>query len=77
MLRGLLAKLYPPIHDTCSTDETRAQAQEALKVSKDNYHEIVANTPNVTEVVMALREQGERNHFAELLEASIRKSREV
>lgn len=75
MLGKIWNKLYPPVPtEEHSTAETQAQASAALARAGRDYDTAVKNEPQVQSIVEKLRRQGERNHFGEMLEASMRKS---
>lgn len=58
--------------DSISTLETQTEAIEARKHAEKGHREAVEGKPRVREVVNALKEQRDRNHFGEMLERTMR-----
>jgi hypothetical protein len=57
-----------------STPETRSEAEEALRKADTDLKDVIQKEPKVTALVSQLRSQMERNHFGELVEASMRRT---
>lgn len=55
-----------------STEETRQEAQEARESATQALQVVTDRAPLVERLTDALREQRERNHFADLIEVSMR-----
>lgn len=76
-MMGLLKRIYdnfhPPVKSKeLSTPETQSEAAMALAKANTDLTAVQAQEPRVKAVVNELREKRERNHFAEMLEASMR-----
>lgn len=76
LFKSLYNKLHPesPPGDDASTPETRAEAADALQKASTDLNAAINRNPQVAEVASALRDQLERNHFGELVEASMRRA---
>lgn len=57
-----------------STTKTQAEASEALQKANTELGEIIQHAVKVQEIARELIAQRERNHFADLVEASMRKA---
>lgn len=74
---SLFKSLYDKLHpapakgEPLSTPETRAEAENALKKANTDLNDVIRKEPKVTELVGQLRTQMDRNHFGELVEASM------
>lgn len=53
---------------------TQLEAKVAVQEANDKYDQAVATTPRVNEIVSALHDQRERNHFAEMIERTMKGS---
>lgn len=75
LLKRLYNKLYPaPARgENLSTPETRAEAADAIQRANSELNAVFGRKPQVAEVASKLRDQLERNHFGELVEASMRR----
>jgi hypothetical protein len=76
---GLFKNLYNRLHPASptpqfSTEKSRAEASTALKKTSTDLNEIIQRAPEVHALATELREQRDRNHFAELLEASMKRA---
>ncbi len=77
VLKAIYDRLHPqPDTDNLhqSTPETRAEASEAVAKANTDLNDIIRREPTVTAIAGRLRVQMDRNHFAELIEASMRKA---
>lgn len=76
LLKSLYDKLHPapPAGETPSTPETRAEAETALEKANTDLTAVIDRKSQVAEVASKLRDQLERNHFGELVEASMRRA---
>lgn len=75
ILKTLYNKLHPEEPTMpLSTPETQAEAQSALKQASTDLVEVIRKEPVVNELVEQLRAQMDRNHFGELVEASMRRT---
>jgi hypothetical protein len=69
----LYEKIYPHLKGPLpSNEETQLEAKKAVQSAEIAYTTAVGNDPQVSRVVLALKSQRERNHFAELLEITMR-----
>lgn len=75
ILKTIYNKLHP-VEETepLSTPETQAEAASALKQASTDLVEVIRKEPVVNELVEQLRAQMDRNHFGELVEASMRRT---
>lgn len=74
---GLLKTVYDKLHPAPETmvhtsPETRAEVMDAQARAIDDLQAVVQNEPQISAVVGSLHEQLIRNHFGELVEASMR-----
>ncbi len=72
-----IVKAWNRLHPTTpttehSTEETRSEARQAVETAAVELQAVNDRAPLVERLTNALREQGERNHFAEMLEATMR-----
>lgn len=77
VLKALYDHFHPqPADDNLhlSTPETRAEASSALSKANTDLNDVIRREPTVTALAGKLRIQMERNHFAELITASMRKA---
>lgn len=76
LLKSLYDKLHPapPRGSDLSTPETRAEAENALKKANTDLNDVIRKEPKVRELVGQLQSQMDRNHFGELVEASMRRA---
>ena len=73
----VLRWLYDLIHPKAplvvhTTDASHAEAKAAVSSAEDGLAHAVMRGETTSRVTEALRNQGDRNHFAELIEASMR-----
>lgn len=74
----LLKKMYDLLHPKpveeppTTTAETQALADEAVQRAISDLHEIIERKPEITNLVSKSKDQLERNHFGELVAASMR-----
>jgi len=74
-LKVIYDRLHPaPSVEPVSTPESRAEATEALAKASTDLNAIIRREPRITAVATKLRDQAERNHFGELVEASMRRA---
>lgn len=73
LLKTIYNKFHPPVDSVpLSTPESQNEAAMALARANTDLTAIVGQEDRVNEVVAKLKSQHERNHFAEMLEASMR-----
>lgn len=73
MLRWLYDWIHPkPAVVAHSTDETQAQAKAAIVTAQDDLESAQRRAETTRRITRTLATQGDRNHFAELVEASMR-----
>lgn len=73
ILKNLYDWLHPkPEEPETSTSETKAEAEDAVKRAITDLHDIIERQPMVSNLVSKSKDQLERNHFGELVEASMR-----
>lgn len=72
-LKSLYNKLHPaPVTGApASTPGSRQEAAEALQKADTDLHAVISQKPGVDALTGQLKSQLERNHFAELLTASM------
>jgi hypothetical protein len=72
-LNAVWDAIHPePPTTTLSTPTTQAQARVAIEDAQDALDAAKSNTTFIFEKVVALREQRDRNHFAEMIELTMR-----
>lgn len=59
-------------HDALSTPTSRAAAFDAVADAQGSLDRARGNKPSILEKVAALKSQRDRNHFAELIEVTMR-----
>lgn len=74
---GALKKMYDwlhpkPVEPPTTTAETKTLAEEAVAKATADLRSAQDNRPGVTDLVSKIENQLARNHFGELLEASMR-----
>ena len=75
ILKTIYNKLHPAPHEKpLSTPETQAEAEAALKQANIDLNTVIRKEPVVNELVEQLRSQLDRNHFGDLVEASMRRA---
>lgn len=76
LFKSIYDRLHPapPEGVPLSTPETQQEAQQALKKANTDLTEVIRREPRVTELANQLRGQMDRNHFGELVEASMRRA---
>lgn len=75
LFQRIYDRLHPDTSDAVhSTPETRAEAADALAKANTDLNDVIRREPRVTALVGQLRDQLDRNHFGELVEASMRRS---
>lgn len=75
VLKTLYNRLHPaPVGLLRSTSESRAEAESALCKSLTDLNDVIRKEQGVNELVGQLRDQMDRNHFGELVEASMRRT---
>lgn len=74
IIKAIYNKLHPlEPTEPLSTPATQAEAASALKQANTDLVEVIRKEPVVNELVEQLRAQMDRNHFGELVEASMRR----
>lgn len=76
MLRWMYDKIVPhgPVAPEPSTPGTQSQASQAVRESSQNLRRAHANGPRVATLAGDLRDQRTRNHFAEMLQETMRRA---
>lgn len=74
VLKLIYDRLHPAVPEEIhlSTPETQAEATTALRKANTDLNDVIRREPTVLAVAGRLRIQMERNHFAELIQASMR-----
>ena len=75
ILKTIYNRLHPAEEiEPLSTPESQAEAASALKQANIALNTVIRKEPVVDELVEQLRSQLDRNHFGELVEASMRRA---
>lgn len=75
LFKNIYDRLHPaPPGADLSTPESRAEAEIALRKANTDLNEVIRKEPKVRELVGQLQSQMDRNHFGELVEASMRRA---
>lgn len=74
LLKRFYDRMHPaPVTPAYSTPASRLEATSAVAQARRDLNAVVSREPKVTEISGALARELERNHFAELIEASMRR----
>ena len=76
---SILKTIYNRLHpveeiEPLSTPESQAEAASALEQANVALNTVIRREPVVNELVEQLRSQLDRNHFGDLVEASMRRA---
>lgn len=75
ILKTIYNRLHPAEEiEPLSTPESQAEAASALKQANIALNTVIRKEPVVNELVEQLRSQLDRNHFGDLVEASMRRA---
>ena len=75
ILKTIYNRLHPAEEiEPLSTPESQAEAASALKQAYIALNTVIRKEPVVNELVEQLRSQLDRNHFGDLVEASMRRA---
>lgn len=75
ILKTIYNRLHPAEEiEPLSTPESQAEAEVALKQANIALNTVIRKEPVVNELVEQLRSQLDRNHFGDLVEASMRRA---
>ena len=75
ILKTIYNRLHPAEEiEPLSTPESQAEAASALEQANVALNTVIRREPVVNELVEQLRSQLDRNHFGDLVEASMRRA---
>ena len=75
ILKTIYNRLHPAEEiEPLSTPESQAEVASALKQANTALNTVIRKEPVVNELVEQLRSQLDRNHFGDLVEASMRRA---